>query len=156
MSLNDEVLLSALKLARAMRRCPPDRGEDGFPPAVGRVLESACGRDGITSRELSRLLDLRPSSLSELMARAEEQGLLIRSADEEDRRVQHVTLTEAGREAVLRIRSVRDADAAKKTACFTESEKEAFVALCGKLSRHLESAAPAGPEGRFPPGRVRG
>lgn len=152
MTVNDEVILSVLKLSRAMRRCPPEHGEESFPPAVGRLLESACDHDGVTSRELCELLDLRPSSLSELMARAEAQGLLLRVADEEDHRIQHVTLTESGKETVQRMRAVREADAAKKAACFTDAEKETFIALCAKLGRHLESIAPAGPvPGDHPP-----
>ena len=39
MNQDNEVILAFLKLARAMRRCPPERGEHPFPPAIGRLLE---------------------------------------------------------------------------------------------------------------------
>ena len=34
-NIDFDVILASLKLARAMRRCPPERGEHPFPPAVG-------------------------------------------------------------------------------------------------------------------------
>lgn len=142
MTVNDEVILSVLKLSRAMRRCPPQHRDEGFPPAVGRMLECAFMHDGVSSRELCELLDLRPSSLSELLSRAEDHGLLTRVADEDDRRIQHVFLTERGKAAVERIQSARDQDAALKVSCFSEEEKDQFIALCDKLIRHLESVAP--------------
>ena len=84
---DERVVFSILKLSRAMRRCPPPRGELPFPPAVGRLLECVAAAPGVSSRELCEALDLRPSSLSEILARAEGEGLLTRAVDEEDRRV---------------------------------------------------------------------
>ena len=95
-NLDHDVILASLKLARAMRRCPPERGEAPFPPAVGRLLACAAENPGVSSRELCELLDVRPSSLSEMLARAEADGLLTRTADEADKRIQRITLTEKG------------------------------------------------------------
>ena len=87
MNRENDVILAALKLSRAMRRCPPDRRDFAFPPAAGRLLECVAAAPGVSSRELCEALDLRPSSLSEILARAEGEGLLTRAVDEEDRRV---------------------------------------------------------------------
>ena len=87
-STDFDVILACLKLSRAMRRCPPQQGPHPhpFPPAVGRLLECAAANPGVSSRELCEALDLRPSSLSEILARAEHDGLLSRTVDEKDRR----------------------------------------------------------------------
>lgn len=146
-----EVILASLKLARAMRRCPPERGDFPFPPAIGRLLGCAAENPGVSSRELCEILDVRPSSLSEMLARAEADGLLTRAVDEEDRRVQRITLSAKGRQLVSDMESARDLDARKKTACLTEAEKEQFVALCNKLSGHIEKLALDLPEDRLPP-----
>ena len=135
----EDVILASLKLARALRRCPPDHGEHRFPPAVGRLLECVYAHSGVSSRDLCELLDLRPSSLSEILTRSESEGWIVRTPDEEDRRMQHVSLSGQGREAVERIRAVRKADAEKKTSCFTPEEKAQFCVLCRRLSAHLES-----------------
>ena len=83
----NDVILAVLKLSRAMRRCPPDPGKNPFPPAVGRMLECVAENSNVSSRELCELLDVRPSSLSEMMSRAESEGWIIRAVDEEDRRM---------------------------------------------------------------------
>ncbi len=148
---DNEVILASLKLARAMRRCPPERGEHPFPPAVGRLLVCASKNPGVSSRELCEFLDLRPSSLSEILTRSEAEGLLTRTVDEADRRVLRISLTEKGRKAVTEMENARDLDARKKTACFTEEEKKQFIALCDKLSAHMERLALDLPEDRRMP-----
>lgn len=151
MNKDIEVILASLKLARAMRRCPPERGDFPFPPAIGRLLGCAAENPGVSSRELCEMLDVRPSSLSEMLARAEADGLLTRTVDEEDRRVQRITLSAKGRQLVSDMESARDLDARKKTACLSEAEKETFVSLCNKLSGHIEKLALDLPEDRLPP-----
>ena len=146
-----DVILASLKLARAMRRCPPERGEVPFPPAVGRLLACAAENPGVSSRELCELLDVRPSSLSEMLARAEADGLLTRSADEADKRVQRITLAEKGSRLISAQKAARDEDARKKTSCLTEEEKRQFCELCTKLSGHIERLALDLPEDRRMP-----
>ena len=148
--LDSDVIISFLKLSRAMRRCPPPRGPFHFPPAVGRLLECAAANPGVSSRELCEALDLRPSSLSEILARAENDGLLCRTADENDRRVQRVSLTPKGSACVADMEKARHEDAKKKTSCLTEEEKAIFCKLCGRLSEHIEKLALELPEGLMP------
>ena len=81
-----------------------------------------------------------------MLARAESEGWITRTADEEDRRIQRVTLTEKGSTAVTQMREAREADYEKKTACFTEEEKAQFCALSNRLSDHMESLATDIPE----------
>lgn len=138
---NKDILLASLKLSRAMRRCPPDPGKQPLPPAAGRLLESVARHNNVSSRELCEIMDIRPSSLSEMLSRAESEGLITRAADEEDRRIQRVSISEKGQEFVNRIREARRADYEKKTACFTEEEKAKFYELATRLSEHIESLA---------------
>ena len=149
-NLDSDVILAYLKLSRAMRRCPPERKAPPFPPAVGRLLECAAANPGVSSRELCEALDLRPSSLSEILARAENDGLLCRTVDESDRRIQRVSLTPSGSAFVADMEKMRNEDAKKKTACLTEEEKEQFCSLCNRLSEHIEKLALELPEGLMP------
>ena len=150
-NIDCDVILASLKLARAMRRCPPERREMPFPPAVGRLLACAAENPGVSSRELCELLDVRPSSLSEMLSRAEADGLLTRAVDEADRRIQRITLSEKGRRIITDMESVRDLDARKKTSCLTEEEKRQFCELCNRLSEHIERLALDLPEDRRMP-----
>ena len=141
----DDVILAVLQLSRALRRCPPENKRSPFPPAVIRLLKCIEQNSGVSSRELCELLDLRPSSLSELLARSETAGLLTRTPDETDRRIQHVTLTERGHEIISLMEEARQADYQRKTSCFTAAEAHQFCELSRRLSSHLESIAPEQP-----------
>ena len=153
----DDVILAILRLSRALRRCAPERKAEPFPPAVGRLLSCIEKNSGVSSRELCELLDLRPSSLSELLSRGEADGLLTRTPDENDRRLQHVELSEKGQEIMNRYASARVVEYQKKTAYFTEAEASQFCELSRRLASHLESLAtgPAFPDGRPPHGHPR-
>ena len=140
-NLDNDVILAALKLARAMRRCPPDPGRHPCPPAIGRLLGCAAKNPGVSSRELCEILDVRPSSLSELLARTEADGLITRAMDEADRRIQRISLSPKGQKLITEMEAARDLDARKKTSCLTEEEKAQFCALCDKLSSHMEKLA---------------
>ena len=141
MNHENDVILSVLKLSRAMRRCPPDPGEHPFPPAAGRLLECVAENSNVSPRDLCEMMDVRPSSLSEMLSRAEGEGWIVRTTDDEDRRIQRISLSGTGREIVSRMREARKADYEKKTACFTEAEKEQFCELANRLSDHMESLA---------------
>lgn len=62
-----------------------------------RVLEVLLSEDNLIQSYLAEILDLRPSSLAELMKKMEVNGDIIRTEDSEDKRIKRVTLTEAGR-----------------------------------------------------------
>ena len=162
----NNVILAVLKLSRAMRRCAPpppppvkpDAKEPGpipCPPAIGRLMACIAENRNISSRDLCEILDLRPSSLSEMLARAESDGLIIRTADEKDRRMQRIQLSPKGQEMFDEMEAGRKKDLDRKTACFTEEEKKQFCALCDKLCRHLETLVPEAPERHPHPGPGR-
>lgn len=167
MNKENDVILAVLKLSRAMRRCapppPPPHGRPGpecpgpegpgfagrpgpgrpapCAPAIGRLLACLAENPHVSSRDLCEILDLRPSSLSEMLTRAEGEGWITRAVDEEDRRVQRIDLSPKGKSFVEEMESAREKDYQRKTACFTEEEKAQFCALCNRLSEHLESLA---------------
>ena len=147
-----EVIKSAFKLSRAMRRRSP-KGEHKYPFPVARTLSVLAENDGATSRELCEILDVRPSSLSELLGRMEEHGLVKREAMEEDKRAAKVLLTEEGKAAAAELRENFEKRVAEFSACFTEEEAAEFCALADKLSAHLTASAPneEGPCGHHGP-----
>lgn len=65
----------------------------------GRVLALLKMRDGLSTREMANVLDIRVSSLNETIARMEAEGLVERRQSEEDGRIMLLFLTDAGRAA---------------------------------------------------------
>ena len=137
MEKRNDVTKCVLKLMRAMRRRPMHEQE--FPPAVGRMLMTLREHDGAAPSELCEIMDVRPSSMSELLGRMEENALITRESNETDSRATKVFLSEVGKDAVGRIETRFYEENEKLAACFTEEETAEFCALCDKLSAHLES-----------------
>lgn len=114
----------------------PPRGCDHGPHHGMRALSVIAENNNPSSRELAEFLDIRPSSLTELLDRLEREELVVRTPDENDKRVSRVSLTEKGKEAEAKIRAHREARIAEMSSCFTEEEKVQFCALCDKLAEH--------------------
>lgn len=134
----NEIMPSVLKLMRAMRRRPMNTEHD-FPPSVERMLITLNKNDGESPARLCELMDVRPSSMSELLSGMERHGLITREENEEDRRATRVFLSAEGKEAVQKIAEKAAENNAKLSECFTEEELAVFCELCDKLSAHLES-----------------
>ncbi len=153
----NNVMAAVMHLQRAMRRGPmpmPGRSPHGNGPRCGRPMEGMKHGHGMnegrlihvlsekgsmTTSELMEVLDLRPSSMSELLAKLEEKELITRSQSEDDRRVNIVSVTDKARNIREKIAEERAARMAAFTACFTEDEAAEFCRLCNKLSDHIES-----------------
>lgn len=173
-----DVLNSVQRLIRAMRRSSPHPPHEGpphpphphegpphpphppherlpHPPHVGRLLSVLSENDGPSSRELCELLDIRPSSLSELLSRAEKDELILRTTDTADARVQHVSLTEKGRELAQEFERAHAEKLRQFSECFSEEEAATFIVLCDKLSAHLQGLPlperQPHPDDAFPP-----
>ena len=144
--IRQNVIHSAFSLARAMKR-GPHRMEHDLPPAVERTLMTIAKNDGLSAGELCEALDIRPSSVSELTEKMAERGLVEKRADETDKRVSRIFLTELGTAQAERIEKNREGSIAEFSGCFTDEEAEQFAALAGKLAEHLKSLAGDDAEG---------
>ena len=62
------------------------------------LLMQIYKQDGITQMELADHLSLNGATVSEMLQRMEDMALIVRQRDANDRRLVHVSLTDAGRE----------------------------------------------------------
>ena len=74
-------------------------GEAALKAAPGqiRVLTVLAGAEPMAQRDLIERLGIAPASLSELLTKLEERGLVARKRSKDDRRVIMLSLTAAGR-----------------------------------------------------------
>ncbi|WP_304426575.1 MarR family winged helix-turn-helix transcriptional regulator [uncultured Adlercreutzia sp.] len=63
----------------------------------GQVIALLKHRDGLSTREMAELLDIRTASLNELLVKLESKGFIERCKSESDGRVTIARLTETGR-----------------------------------------------------------
>lgn len=67
-------------------------------PTQQLVLDILAEEDGVTSGVLAEILDMRPSSVTEILNKLESRGEIRRQEDEQDKRIKRIYITEVGRE----------------------------------------------------------
>ncbi len=95
--------------------------------------------DGASQRDLAEQLDVRPSSMTEMLTKLEQNGLIVRKQDDKDQRVMRIHLTEKGKEAAEEIAESKDALAESLFGALTEDEQEQMLNLTEKLCASLEA-----------------
>ena len=100
----------------------------------GRILAFLKLRDGIRTRDLAYLLDIRISSLNELLAKLEKNGYITREPSQEDRRVMLVHLTETGR-------TEEQPESASDTlfSCLSPEDQSSFGSYLDRIIAALEA-----------------
>lgn len=63
----------------------------------GRILRTLCQRGEMPQKELQKMLGIQAGSMSEIAAKLEGKGLIVRVRNEEDRRKVSLSITEQGR-----------------------------------------------------------
>ena len=115
----------------------------------GRILSLLRLTPEISQNELANILDIRPQSLGELLAKLERRGYITRTPSTTDRRAMDIRLTEAGRAAA----DLPDepADLASAFDCLTDDEQaklgEYLERLIAKLEQQLAAAETDFPRG---------
>ncbi|MBP1044786.1 MarR family transcriptional regulator [Enterococcus sp. BWM-S5] len=66
-------------------------------PTQQLVLDLLLEEDGMTQGVLAEILDIRPSSLTEILKKLEQRGEIERREDPNDKRIKQVFITEVGR-----------------------------------------------------------
>jgi DNA-binding MarR family transcriptional regulator len=90
-------------------------------------------------RDLQESFGLKAGSLSEVLAKAEEQGLVERTRIEGDRRQLVVRLTPAGHEAAVADLGTRETFASECFSCLSTTEQEDLLVMLDKIRNHWET-----------------
>lgn len=117
-------------------------------PALGRPVElskvlacealSELQRAGqVTISDLATALHLERSTVSRLMAEAEDEGLIERGSDPQDRRRVTVHLTAHGAQVVTFVQGLRVGYLNHATAIFTQEELTQLASLLGRLANSM-------------------
>ena len=123
----------------ARRRLKPEREGDcrkfrGF----GHILDLLAEQNGLTQQQIAAALDIRPQSASEAVAGMEQQGLVERRTNEQDKRSSLVYITEKGVERQAQLRDERIQNAKRILEPLTEQEKEILLGLLKKITSALQ------------------
>lgn len=129
-SMRSERLLSEtlFKLMRTMKRRPgaSPRSSRRYNHLLALINES----DGLKSSELAELMDIRPSSLTEMLHNLERDKMISRRQDANDMRVTRVYIEERG---CRRLETIKSSENDFFSNILTVEEEAMFIGLCDKL-----------------------
>lgn len=97
--------MSATRLARLLRQ----QGESGLTPSMDAALATIARSGPLTLGELAALEQVTPPTITKVVGKLEEGGLVHRIPDSSDRRVCRVDLSDVGRTQLDELRSRRRA-----------------------------------------------
>lgn len=115
------------------------KSKDGIHRGKMKLLALISENDGIIQRDLAEILDMRPSSMTEMLSNLENKSLIKREQDEKDRRIMHVYLTESGKEALEEVTKVNNNLSESIFNCLTVEEKEIMLNMVNKINNSFES-----------------
>ncbi|WP_195263414.1 MarR family winged helix-turn-helix transcriptional regulator [Clostridium sp. 1001275B_160808_H3] len=139
---NSSELYDAMqKLNRYMHRSRHKamKSKDGIHHGKMMLLALISENDGIIQRDLAEMIDMRPSSMTEMLSSLEKNSLIKREQDEKDRRIMHVYLTEAGKSSLEEVENINDNLSNSIFNCLTVEEKEKMLGIINKVNKNLES-----------------
>src|ERR1700734_3196999 len=127
-----------LRLSQAARPVGPSFAEAlaeaaGSLPVWLILLNLTIHRPG-TQRELAEAVGIREATLTHHLNAMDADGLITRTRDAANRRIQVVTLTDKGNQAFLRLRGAALAFDAKLRTGLDDADEAALAALLTRLS----------------------
>jgi MarR family 2-MHQ and catechol resistance regulon transcriptional repressor len=130
-----DTLIKLVRAANAVtaRLMGPLQREHGLTESQLGVLEALLHAGPLTQGQLSARLLKSGSNLTTVVDNLERSGLVRRERDTNDRRVQYVHLTPAGRERIERVFPEHVARVVAELSRLTPDEQRALGGLCRTL-----------------------
>ncbi len=133
-ALGARLRLAVARLSRRVRQQAAIAGEELTASSQG-ALATIERLGPLTLGELAAVEQVRPPSMTRIVARLEEDGYATRAVDPDDRRVARAEITEQGRELLARSRTRKDAYLAQRVALLGAEERAALARALPILER---------------------
>lgn len=135
-----DLIENITKLTRMLRRKPRELRQQSH--SMHKVLRILIENDGIRAADLAMEMDIRPSSLTDVLKRLEEQEYIYKVKDENDSRVSQIHATQKAQQEFVCWKQQQNEQTERIKSCLTQEEIESFCLVCGKLISFLESEYP--------------
>ena len=120
------------------RRAQQRLSLSGISSGQPRLLNYLFDHDGCIQNELAQNCDLKPATVTHILAGMEKSGLVFRLSDKSDRRILRVFLTEKGLEAHHKIQKIFHLIEKECFRAFSDQEKEQVWLVLNRLSYNLK------------------
>jgi DNA-binding MarR family transcriptional regulator len=121
--LSADLRLAVTRTARRLRQ----HADGGRSPSQLAALSTIERRGPMTLGELASAERVQPPTVTAVLARLEEAGLVVRTTHERDRRVSMVAVTRAGVEFLRESRRAKEAFLARKLAALSDDDRAALA-----------------------------
>jgi DNA-binding MarR family transcriptional regulator len=122
---------------RYLRSMASDQSENPVTRVQWLLLRHLQRHGSCTIGELAEHLDVRSSTMSQMVDRLEKNGIVYRSAGQKDARVKTVALSEKGKEIIQKREKLWVDSLAQPFQNFSIEEKETLLNLMDKLVSHI-------------------
>lgn len=136
--LLQQIYYSTNLIDREQHRLQARPNEISISRSQGHLLRELSENDGLTQKELSAQLQIRPASLGELVKKLEQNGYVQRCVNENDKRISNVYMTEEGRKIVSEVEQARKMMVDSIFSSLSEEEQSQLSGLIGKLIDSME------------------
>ncbi|HVF32408.1 MAG TPA: MarR family transcriptional regulator [Acidimicrobiales bacterium] len=126
--------LVLMRLSRRLRQ----QSEGDVTASMLSALSSIARLGPLTLGELAAVEQVQPPSMTKIVGKLEEQGLVVRAPDERDRRVTRVRVSEDGAAYVVRSRTLRNAYLAERLERLTGPERALLQRALPLLERLVD------------------
>ena len=131
-----------------MTKCFGQMQELGIYPGQIPVLGLVAKKDGLSQRELAKILNIKPPTVNVSVQRLEKAGFLYKKPDEKDQRVTRIYLTEKGKETKAKARIHKNE--AVMLEGFSEAEQCLLRRFLEQILANIEKIQPEEFTGKTP------
>ncbi len=118
-------------------RIRPGMTEIGLSPGQPKILGYLTQRDGSMQKDIAAALDIEPATVSQLLNKMAQDGLIRRANPEERKRAESVSITEKGRAVYGKWQRICAAIEEVALEGFEEAERAQFIAFLCRMYRNL-------------------
>ncbi len=126
-----------LDISRMARRLRQEAGAD-LSPSMTAALATIERHGPLTPSELAERERVQRPTVTRVLARLEEAGLVVRAADPQDRRCSLVSISDDGRALLEAMRERKDAFLARRIDALEPADREALDRAAAILERMLK------------------
>ena len=140
MELEHKIMGDLVRISHNARRKLRKEGEEKTcrPRGYGHILDLLSENNGMTQQQIAQFLGIRPQSASEAVTSLEEQGLIQKQPNPQDKRSYLLYITPEGQERQAELRQRRIENACRILAPLNEDEKITLQNLLHKVVAALE------------------
>lgn len=131
--IQDKLIFNLRDLSHIMRSLYEGKGSQK------NILIMLRKAGDITQRELTERLGIQPGSVSEVIAKLEDAGNILRTPSETDRRTMNIELTPKGMMSASEAAEQRNRRHVEMFSCLSGDEKETLLSLLEKLNADWKS-----------------